>query len=508
VKRAARARLLVILLATAPAAVADFELLLGDGQLLSGVDVRRVRGEYLLELESGQTLSIPEELVAEVRITAGVARDVRKAEPRQLEGKELDLDDEEAPHTGVRKADPEVLAGDEVNPPRTSEQLEALGDPARFSKGVFNPNWRPESVYDRSNDVSDFNPSTWTDSVIDPNWQPDSDYTWSSDVSDFSPSRFTDSIIEPSWEPRDGFEKTATSLQQDVSRTGSGRLTLTAARVISRPDSALPVSTPAVATASTCTWCPRFTLTTTSKSRTRQTPRKRGTPTADRIRACAEELLEPLLSSPSPTEPAAVESLSVRWIIDEAFARLPIALYEGLLEEPDGTTLRAVFTYSGGECRLIGGDLASLLGADLTEAQAVDHGAKAYNGSLTDRDPVRLEDDREKIDYALAVSSLVIPGSADVRLLSSGEELTNDDEPTCSSSKRSRRKGTRQVNRELTAPRVKTGATADVVIFYSWDRVGGDVRSHRVLLSPSGEVTIESELLATHLGAHACEPAE
>ena len=72
---------LLLLLSSGLVALADFELLLEDGQLLSGIDVRHENGQYLLELGTGHVLSIPEELVAEVRITAGSAPGVRKAGP-------------------------------------------------------------------------------------------------------------------------------------------------------------------------------------------------------------------------------------------------------------------------------------------------------------------------------------------------------------------------------------------------------------------------------------------
>jgi hypothetical protein len=195
--------------AYAPAALADFELLLEDGRLLSGVDVRREGGEYLLEQEGGQVGPVPEELVAEVRITAGYARGVRRTEPETLAGQEIDLDseDEDRPPSGVRRTGPTVLAGDKIRPPRTSEQVAALGEPSKFAGNIIDPYWRPESVFNASNDVTEFNPARWADDIVDPTWKPSSDYTQGTDVTEFSPSSFSDNIVDPSWKPEDGFKR-------------------------------------------------------------------------------------------------------------------------------------------------------------------------------------------------------------------------------------------------------------------------------------------------------------
>ena len=356
---------------------ADFELLLEDGRVLSGVDVRRQKGEYALKMADGQTISIPEELVAEVRITAGYAQEfgmVNDAQPLQVAGDEIDLDDENRPFSGLTKGQPEQLEGDPVRPPRTAEQTKALGPPAEFKRDIIDPNWRPESVFNASNDVTNFNPSTWSESIVDNSWVPESDYTQKSDVSNFAPSTWSDGVVDNSWKPSDGFSKRGTSFRRDVSeagrlssrpvlaydttrrpagqilpasattvrRLGSARLSLVSSiSAVSTPPStaaALQGSQGSPATVATtsasaaglpvavCTWCARFNLASVSGSRRR--PTQQGPPTADRIRDCARNLLR--VGGPASKSDHDGE-LDVRWIIDEAFAGLPLDLYKVLL---------------------------------------------------------------------------------------------------------------------------------------------------------------------------------
>jgi hypothetical protein len=181
------------------------ELVLKDGQVLKGVDVRRNGDLYELQSEGGQVIPIPSALVEEVRLSG--EKEEKKPElapgfvadgPQQLAGD---------PAKGLVASDPEVLAGQKVTPPRTSEQLNALGEPSKFQKGVVDPEWRPSSDWDMSAENNNFAPSKWQDSIIDESWQPSSDYTADTDVTDFNPTEFKKDIIDPSWQPQDGFKK-------------------------------------------------------------------------------------------------------------------------------------------------------------------------------------------------------------------------------------------------------------------------------------------------------------
>ncbi len=146
------------------------ELELIDGRILAGTDVRREGDVYVLTLEGGDTITLPVELVATVRLFG-------KGEPH-----------------------------DNTNTPKQSEQLEVLGQPARFQVSVVDPAWTPKSDWDMDPEKqNNFRPSTWSKSPIDPNWKPESDWSADDDVLASSRSTWQKSPIDSSWTPTDGF---------------------------------------------------------------------------------------------------------------------------------------------------------------------------------------------------------------------------------------------------------------------------------------------------------------
>jgi len=176
---------LLILVAAAWLAAAETELILRDGRVLRGTELRRDGGNYVLTLESGDVITLPVELVEEV----------------VLSGREPP---ERTP--GLRYTEPETLAGRPVDPPRTSEQVEALGPPARFQKGVVDNRWEPESDWDMDpSENNNFNPSTWAEGPVDSNWQPESAWDSREDVMKPGRSTFQKSIIDSEWTPTDSF---------------------------------------------------------------------------------------------------------------------------------------------------------------------------------------------------------------------------------------------------------------------------------------------------------------
>ena len=210
--------LLVLLAAVAPAAFPGAELVLKDGQVLQGVDVRRDGDEYLLELESGQVVSIPVELVGQVRIydepqqlggdppPEGAPTGLIDEGPQQLAGEPPPSD---AP-TGLIDEGPQQLAGPPTRPPTTSEALEVLGEPSRFSRGVGDPYWRPRNAWaDSPAQSRSFDPSEsrWAKSIIDSDWEPESTYDRNEDVLRSNRSTWRESIIDPTWQPDDAWNK-------------------------------------------------------------------------------------------------------------------------------------------------------------------------------------------------------------------------------------------------------------------------------------------------------------
>ena len=198
----------VLMVASVQIARPDVELLLSDGTTLKGVDVRKEGGNYVLQLESGESMTLPVELVEEVRLV-GAAKETQmhpgivKAEPQTLGGAELDA---KAP-TEIRQADAQVLAGRQVRPATPRDQTAALGAPSQFQKSIVNNEWHPETDWDMDPDKqNNFAPSTWSQDIVDSDWTPESAYDKNNDVMAAGESRFKDSIIDNSWEPTDAFQ--------------------------------------------------------------------------------------------------------------------------------------------------------------------------------------------------------------------------------------------------------------------------------------------------------------
>lgn len=172
--------------------VAAVELVLEDGQVLHGDDVRREGDAYLLSVGDGGVVPVPIPLVREVRL--------RAASPAQ--------DDRPVAPSGLRSAEPTGLAGPEIDPPRTSAQLAVFSPPARFSNGVVDPRWHPTSDWnDDPIQNNNFAPSHWFKDVVDSTWEPQSAFDAKKDVLSRSRSTFRPSLMSNDWQPQDGFKK-------------------------------------------------------------------------------------------------------------------------------------------------------------------------------------------------------------------------------------------------------------------------------------------------------------
>ena len=187
----------------------DTELQMVDGRVLRGTDLRRDNGTYVLTLESGAEIALPMELVESVRLVETdepdeewSPEDVHSGQPTELTGRPVP----EGP-TGLRSGGPQTLAGRTVTPPRTSEQLEVFGEPARFQEDIVDNRWEPQSDWEMNPEKqNNFAPSSWSKGVIDPNWEPKSAFDPQKDVLKNSRSTWSRSIVDSSWEPTDGFK--------------------------------------------------------------------------------------------------------------------------------------------------------------------------------------------------------------------------------------------------------------------------------------------------------------
>ncbi len=177
------ATVVAMLAAGLTAARGGADLVLVDGRLLQGTAIERKDGAYLLTTTFGNVVTVPLELVKEMRLTGGDA----------------------TPPTGLVFSTPRTLAGTTVEPPGRREQLAAFGrPPALFPVVSISGTWYPRNAYE-GRDVTHFNPATWVKATIDPVWSPVQSFTSSSDATEFHPVRWYHPSIDPVWKPRDAF---------------------------------------------------------------------------------------------------------------------------------------------------------------------------------------------------------------------------------------------------------------------------------------------------------------
>jgi hypothetical protein len=207
--------LFLITLLIAGTVLATSELVLRDGRIISGVEVRREGDEFHVEMEGGNTIVIPSALVAETRLietepppaynpVTGLS--TREDENSRSFGQPTPP---EAP--AIKTGEPQELGNvPAMRPPTTSEQLAAFGRQGnQFQQGTIDPYWRPESDWEMDPEkTNNFAPSEWAEAPIDPDWVPESD--WDMDPTaknEFAPSEWAKSTIDNEWVPTDGFAR-------------------------------------------------------------------------------------------------------------------------------------------------------------------------------------------------------------------------------------------------------------------------------------------------------------
>jgi len=462
------------------------EIVLDDGQVIKGTDVRRDGDLYIIDLESGGLFTVPFSLVHQVRL---IEDDKPKRSPE-----------------GWTYAEPQQLAGTPVEPLRPSDAQAALGEPSRFQPNVIDPNWRPESGFP-DEDVLAGSRSTFRESIIDPSWKPKSAFP-EKDVLKGNRSTFQESVVDNTWVPEDGFKRKKTAWKpeqyQAASASGGAHVRMTTTRSLS------DTRTPTVAEREWAKvlekggWYRRPTTAQGSGLRFQfKLQGSRPSAKSAEVRGCAEKILHVPATEPAK-KPAEAGKLK-----DARYAQLPIDLFESS-SVTEGAPRRAVFTVEGGECRPISGDLRDSLGVELTERHTSEQGIDAYNAALGDRIKVQLTNDDAKIDYAFAVISLIDPevnGHERASLLlvpdkDALEEIAEQRAEDCSLSSSKRKKALKPTKKKFEPPRVERGERGEKVEFLTWSSAGGTLTRHTVRLSDDGKVTVEREQVAAHVGDH------
>jgi hypothetical protein len=364
-----------------------------------------------------------------------------------------------------------------------------MGEPSKFRKSVIDPEWRPQSAFS-GEDVLAASRSTFRESVIDPTWQAQNGFSHQKkDVLEGSRSTWSKSVIDNTWVPQDGFKKKKTSWDAAGRSLGLSRVRLAQARTVTPT-----APSEGVSLASRESWYGGFTSGSAMPAvsfRFKLSSAERARSSA--LRSCAETALK--------AAPA-----DVRMLDDPRYSGLPIDVYQAR-----GESGRAVFTVVGGTCRPISGDLRDELGVRLSRSYAMDQGLGAYDEVLGQvRAGVRLITAEDRIDYAMAVVSLIDPDVSGGReaalvLLEDADvlvALAAEEPESCARSRSKRKKTTRKATRKVARPEVIQGEGRETVRLYTWSSAEGAVVRHDVRLAADGTVAIERHQVASHVGPH------
>ena len=191
----------VLLLAAVGSARAGAEIVLRDGQILTGKDVQKDGAVYKLKLEDGRELSVPVALVRELRLSS--ERGEVTATP------EGGAPAPAAPtQPGSTVSEPTNLAGGVMSRSSLPDGGVSAGNPVTpFAQ------WEPKSDWPKQG--SEWPKSDWP-KPEDPKtiWTPES--SLKPDQSNFNPSTWSKSGINQDWTPTDGFRKQGTSMTEPV----------------------------------------------------------------------------------------------------------------------------------------------------------------------------------------------------------------------------------------------------------------------------------------------------
>ena len=462
---------------------ADAELLLTDGTVLKGVEVRLEGGLYLLELDSGEVAAIPAALVRELRLldvrtteegtTVSVASDVaRPASQQDPLGHFVET------RPGWRRGAPQDVAGTPWRLHDAQQQTAVFGPPARFQTGLpFR--FKPVHAWDRSIDVLAGNRSTWPRPILDPVWKPSSAFDPGVDVLAASRSTWPSAPLAMSWNPSNSFSRVRADLwwgkdpiPGDVWRSRSKtHARLDWQRVIAD-----------------CTWCNEVSGQPAAFTEPGPQP------------VTAEQCARRLFADAEDPD-------SLQWAEIEAtpWDTLPLGIHRAWTAA--GT--RAVFSIAGGACRLIAGDLRELIGIDLSETDALTYAVSAWNQIQPAPLDTVLVTPTQQIDHAVALVALfetATSGHARARL-----ELLDDraaverwvgSGTACSKSLMFRQAQRANVDRNFAAPRADPQLDWTTVTFWTWLSRDGEVFAYDVRLFPDGRVSVSRESIGEHLGEH------
>ncbi len=475
--------LLAVAIATPPA-VADAELLLTDGTVLKGVDVRLEGGYYLLELAGGDVAAIPARAVRELHLldsrptvegtTVGVASDIARPLSEQ---DPLSRFIETRP--GWRRGMPQDLAGSRWQLHDSTQQTAVFGESSRFQAGLpFR--FTPEHAWDRSSDVLERNRSTFSRAILDPVWKPDDAFDHRTDVLAASRSTWPTVPRPMTWNPSNSFSRVGADLWWGKDPLDS---------FTGEPEPAPRARLDWRGVIDECGWCAQVAPQPRTFSEIREDPLD--------AESCARRLF------------ANAENLdSLHWAAVEPspWTELPLGVHRAWT---DGGP-RAVFSIAGGACRLIAGDLRELIGVDLTETDALSYAVAAWNRLRAELPATPLlVTATQQVDHAFALTGLFETATAGrsrarMELLHDRGDLERwlGSGTVCEKSPAYRRAQRANVDRNFSAPRAEIEPDWTDLTFWTWLSRDGEVFEYDVRLFEDGRVSISRETIGEHLGEH------
>jgi hypothetical protein len=375
--------------------------------------------------------------------------------------KEIKLEDDPPPPppAGFVNSGPKTLAGPSLPQQAPDNGQQVFGPPTQWSKSAVDTTVELTNAYDPNADVMAGSRSTWSKSAVDTTVVLKDAYDPNANVMAGSKSTWSKNAVDTTWKPTDGF--------------GFKPLSFTVGSTTPAAEAA--ASTPA----GVAPW------------------------------SCAESFFAKDADRPATDKDNQSPSMSLRSVKSPLYASLGLPLYEatGVL---DGASRKAVFTISGGSCRLVGGDADALIGLNLSAEHAMAQDATSLNVAMASRGGARIPPGVDKLDYALAFVSLTDPqvsgskGTA-LTLIAKPEELRSIEQKTggtCTLSKGKRRKEERAATRSYALPKIAAGKDGDVVTFLTWSSSGGMVYRETVVFARGGVVSAKRDIVASHIGVH------
>lgn len=513
-----RAALVVVAasLACPLASLAGVEVVLRSGQTIAGRSAQRDGDLIRITLDDTDVMTVAASSVTEIRLTADPPAEPsilggQPAAPGQAGPEQAATRQKRAPAVpGEAQVDeagrppqknrPQTLSGPKVKPPTPEEQHRAIGQKATFAKTGIDPNWSPADTWAGSRWEPEG--TTWSTPTFDPTWVPESAYDMKADVNAYGRVRWPGKIIEPTWTPGREFGRGPQPKPGVVSTLASG------------------------------TTGPRlFTGGRAAQEAARAAAAETVESVSARAWGCAELLFA--AASPVPSAPPGrATALAVTRVDDPLYAGLPLPLFagEGTLA---GIPRRGLFTTAGG-CRLLGGDLVTLL--DQGAAKGAPSRVAAEVGAAMLAAGVRWPANRsEELDLALAVAALADPAVSGASVGSGGSgisrvsgvstvsgvsatappQLVRIDEPnalfdvvrrssrTCRAPRGERDLSFKRARQSLRAPSVTaTPANVRTISLFTWSPAGGKLVRQTLIRAADGALALEREVIGTHLGEH------